>query len=468
MRRSDAKLVRSLLLHVVGKEYKLPPALKECKLTKWERRNMGSSLRGHFLRIAVAVARGASRRCVAAEWRDVCRSPRSLLTRNCCRRDELRAAFPTLQLSREAVHAFARMPRRARVPSGCDTYALYATPFGVLRAAQLMALGFDMQTAFLTLPSLLPPEPCADAGEEKLLLASARFLLQHGAFREARDCMDDVAARGIPHNAYYDIYSEQFAAQLQDAGYPIARAYDEADSLQPLADIGFLLHTRARAAEAAHTPQRDAFSFRGRTLASLLHLAMQHRRDAVLASAVVNGGRPRQDPPLWRLPLAWDADCEAMLAPHIDAVFRERSSLPSREWAGSLRTDVPGMSRLRGRWHMRELHRQRDVLLEGKQQHNCLSYRKHIWEHEMYWSLRFTPDADAVLALDGSTRTEVERVVAAERHTVCLQGARVTGLAGPCNAAPTRAAARALARWAPTGVDLGRFGGARRRPGRQR
>ena len=439
--------MRSLLLHVVGKEFKLPTVLKQCLLTKWERRDMGRALRGHFLRTAVAVARGASLRCGA-----VMLARLALLAAHkccCCRRDELRAAFPTLQLSREAVHAFASMSRRAHVPSSYGAYAPYATPFGALRAAQLVALGISEQTAFLTLPWLLPPEPCADADEEKLLLVSARFLVQRGAFRE-----DDIIMSTSRDETF--IYSEQFTAQLQDAGYPFARTYDESEGMQPLADIGFLVFARARAAEAANTPLRDAFSFRGRTLLSLTQLAMQHRREALLAAAVANGGRPRQDPPLWRLPLAWDGECAARLTPHIDRLHRERCSLPSCEWVDTLHTVVPGLPHLRGRWRMQQLLRMRDVLLEGTQQRNCLRHIENVLARATYWSLRFTPEADAVRALGKVTRAQLALVLAAQRHTVCLEDGYLQDFKGPRNAAPTRAAARALAHWAPAGLDLDR------------
>ena len=430
-----------------------------CLLTKWTKLGDAGAIRGRFVRIYVAVARGASLRCAVADSHDACHLCEDLLTRPSRNRDELRAAFPTLQLTREAVHAFSCIPRRARMPRDWDSHAPYATPFGALRAAQLMAFGLDLETALLTLPWLLPPEPCADAGEEELLLASVRFLVQHGVFREARDC-SYVAQSGVSRDALYstELYSERFATLLPDNGYTLfSSELAGLSSLQSFADIGFLLHMRARAAQAARTPLRDAFSFRGRTLASLLQLAAQHRRKALVAIAGVHGrSDSRINRLLWRMPLEWDAACAAMVETHLDA-RRVPSGLLSSQWPGSLRTGVPGMSRIRGHWKMQELQRVHDILQEGEQQHNCLRYMHNISEDASYWSLRFTADADAMPALDGSTRTQLEHVVGAEHHTVCVQGMCVDDFKGPCNTEPTPAAARALAHWARCGVDLGEF-----------
>ncbi len=309
------------------------------------------------------------------------------------------------------------LPRSCRdvFPAAC------ASPLGALRSAQLQALGLPPLATAYMVPALLPLEPCADAEEERLLLSAARFV--------AAQCGEDSAR--------------------------LSRV------LERLPDLGFLLHTRLRAAEQRGQSLRGAFSFSGRTLESVMRLAEQHRRDALVdaaAAAVAAGTRPfmvlneiphGKHQPRWRAPLAWDAACDAMFAARTDShVYR--SGLPELRWRVTV--PLPGTGALHGRWQMRELPTVAHVQREGEEQRNCLRQMcSHFSSHgHSLWSLRFAPDLGALLALQRGQHAlaQVQRDARALRLTVHVQRNDVAEAKGPRNAEPHPLALAALAAWA--------------------
>jgi hypothetical protein len=163
------------------------------------------------------------------------------------------AAFPTCTVTRSAAAAFAGMPSAAElaVPGNTLTPAYHTTPFGALRCAQLQATGLSLADALQVAPALLPPQPRAHADEEALLLEAARFLHDAGAF-DGLPKPPENTPLGEGHHLFWQ-----------------------------LADIAFLLHARMRDAERRGERLRGAFSFSGRTLASLTDLAATHRRSAL-------------------------------------------------------------------------------------------------------------------------------------------------------------------------------------------
>ena len=56
--------MHALLSHVLGAQFKPPPVLEQCLLTKWGYWSGADAIRLHFVNIYVATARGASLRCV--------------------------------------------------------------------------------------------------------------------------------------------------------------------------------------------------------------------------------------------------------------------------------------------------------------------------------------------------------------------------------------------------------------------
>jgi hypothetical protein len=345
-------------------------------------------------------------------------------------------------ITREAAHAFAAATPRDIVfrPSGRGLSTAELLPLRALRLAQLQALDVHITMAELLADLLLPPAPCADAGAERLLLDAARFLLHSGVIPTAR--MPDEAT--APAFAFCDDYW---------------KLRDNCDEL--LADLSFFMDAQLRAAEARGQPLHEAFSFSGRTLASVARLAAQHRRDALVAAAVakmrLDGGMFfNSDKPcgLWREPLAWDEECDRMLALRYPDAGQQR--LCSVRWCADVQLDGTTAAAgqdvatpLHGEWHMQRLYTKTDIRAEGKAQSNCLSYRSmsmlHTSPPSSYWSLQFTPDAASAARLAATTQL---RCAAAQlRLTVHVDGDAVREVRAPSNAEPPLAALQALAEW---------------------
>jgi hypothetical protein len=393
-------------------------------------------------------------------------------------RDALRAQLPTLALTREAAHVFAAPLRRNDVCSGspCPTplsRAFYDSPMGALRAAQLRALGLEVEVAELAAMHLLPPAPAPTAAGERLLLDAARFLIQHGLIGTAHwptagTCEDP-----------------DFMARVDAAALAHWHLEKNADVLS---DISFFLDAQLRAGTVA-------FSFSGRTLASVTRLAAQHRRDALVAAAAtalsLRGSfvDVAELPGVWRAPLAWDAACDQALALRCARVGggADASGDPSRAHAhvtwraavtltpltagssssyGYVRTTTTvtgaASATLRGEWRMARLNTWDAIRKEGATQHNCLSFEDRrylsVSRFSSYWSLRFTPDADAEaqLAQDEALR----RAAAQLRLTVHVDGDTVRDARAAENSLAPQAARKALAGWGRrAGVRVPQYSG---------
>jgi hypothetical protein len=378
-----------------------------------------------------------------------------------------------LCISRDTAHAFAAtvpgskaLSRLQRLlsPNICETLLSekYDSPFGALRTAQLQALGIDAHDAALIAHHLLPPKPCADAGEERLRLDAARFLVTHRL----------LSATKSPE--------EQQQLEL-DTGSGLKDGHLDIQSKTGVlsADLGFFLHAQLLAAEARGQPPADAFSFSGRTLASVTRLAAQHRRKALVAAvrrdAPRNGGfvasrsivGSRQYFGAWRAPLEWDDACDQMLA-----LARRKRSTDGASTAAALRSsrlplaDVrwsalvcaasgggvrSSSSTLRGEWHMQQLRTWAAVRKEGQEQRNCLADDDHSFEStssdSSYWSLRFTPDAAGQQQMEQKSGSIMQRSVASLRLTVHIADGRLEEARGPRNDMPPFAALHALAEW---------------------
>jgi hypothetical protein len=361
-------------------------------------------------------------------------------------------------ITREVVHAFAANTPRDVVNRPFNTLgdvpvlrpfdipplsAADLLPFRALRIAQLQALGMDIAVATI-MCELLPPAPSADAGAERLLLDAARFLLHIGF----------IPTSEVDTNAPYEALRAQRHAFRE--GLDRLRANGHV-----LADICFFLDAQLRAAEAPGKPLRDAFSFSGRTLASVTRIAAEHRREALVAAAVTSirsdGGahfHPDKLRGLWRAPLTWDAECERMLALRCpDAgLLRLGSALwPAdvqlRGTAAAAGTDATIL--LHGEWHMQRLNDAIAIRVEGEEQYNCLRHGHGAYlstsRLSSYWSLRFTPDVagEALLKADEQLR----RSAAQLRLTVELHDKRVSEARAPSNNMPPLAALQALAEW---------------------
>jgi hypothetical protein len=340
------------------------------------------------------------------------------------RREALRSQFLTLTISREAAHAFAHTPRSGWVlkkEAATDT-----TPFGALRAAQLQALGIEPRVAAVVAPLLLPPQPCADADAEFFLLDAVRFFASQNAFGSKVDGIEAALMR----------------------------------------DLGFFLDSQLRAAQQRGQPPHEAFSFAGRTLASVTRLAVQRRRDALVdaAAAAVAAGATREavlkayrrgehretSGGLSGWQLTWDGACDDMFEARVCHQISP-SGLPERWWKAAPELMLrDGLSwPLRGHWHMRQLSSTDDVAHEGKAQHNCLARGgAYYLSRGSLWSLRFTPDADALLPPQAEHARLVKRHVKELRLTVYLHHGRIETAMAAANRRACHAARVALASWA--------------------
>jgi hypothetical protein len=464
-----AQQVRSLIAHVIGARFEVPLVLYKT-FEAWHTLDANADpgaanadgceeLRRRFAAVFLAAARGDSLR------------------------DALRAQLPTLALTREAAHAFAAPRHKAycsvsQYPTPLSR-AFYDSPMGALRAAQLRGLGLEVEVAELAAMHLLPPAPAPTAAGERLLLDAARFLIQHGLIGTAR--WPTAEARNDP----------DFMARAEAA----STAFDTLDknSAGALSDIGFFLDAQQRAATlpGAEKP----FSFSGRTLASVTRLAAAHRRDALVdaaATALSLRGSfvdVAELPGVWRAPLAWDAACDQALALRCARVGggADASGDPSRAHAhvtwraavtltpltagssssyGYVRTTTTvtgaASSTLRGEWRMARLNTWDAIRKEGATQHNCLSFEDRrylsVSRFSSYWSLRFTPDADAEaqLAQDEALR----RAAAQLRLTVHVDGDTVRDARAAENSLAPQAARKALAGWGRrAGVRVPQYSG---------
>jgi hypothetical protein len=363
-------------------------------------------------------------------------------------------------ITRETAHVFAtsapgKSPRLRRV-IGTEPDETRESPLGLLRCAQLRALGVDAQHAPLVSQHLLPPVQFADADEELLLLDAVRFL---------------VAQR---------MFSAHDASSAAAPALSVAPLQDEAVVM--LADIGFFLHAQLRAAEARGQPLRDAFSFSGRTLASVTRLAAQHRREALVDFYLecMYGGYDefyftghQKVRGVWREPLAWDDECERMLDDD-DEMEDEREALrritakaphPGMHWAAAVELQPTSSDRtatLHGEWCMAQLRSPEAIRKEGREQHNCLRYMHwstlDISDDSSYWSLRFTPDAAGAAQLKADD--ELRQAAAQLRLTVHVADGYVAEAQAPDNDPPPLAALKALAEWGHhAGVDVPQYNG---------
>jgi hypothetical protein len=325
-------------------------------------------------------------------------------------------------ITREAAHIFASTAsgqserRRRGVLRMHDTYFndVHDSPFGALRAAQLQALGIDARDTPLVLFHLLPLGLFADADEERLLLDAVCFLVTHRVFsRDARPSGAAAAASGV------------LQPELNDTQAKI----------RVMNDLSFSLDAQLQAAEARGQPLRNAFSFSGRTLASVTRLAAQHRREAAVASMIagMRGASPHDVPRLIRMRRCeisspygdvcgfcranmdgWDDECERMLAlltgddededgeeddDYDDGAFYDDYNDDGDvdwecdcggaylldadlRWSAeehftgirraSIRHGITADATLHGDWCMQRLCTLRDVRDEGAEQHNCL------------------------------------------------------------------------------------------------
>jgi hypothetical protein len=372
-------------------------------------------------------------------------------------------------ITREAAHIFAatapgqgaRSRRRVLCMHDMNFDKVHDSPFGALRAAQLQALGIDARDAPFVVDHLLPPGLFADAGEERLLLDAARFLVAQRMFS--------------PHGALPDAATARAGAQQPELN-------DTPAKILVLDDLAFFLDAQLRAAEARGQPLRDAFSFSGRTLASVTRLAAQHRRDALMAVFFesvygegkfdINGRKVRG---VWHEPLAWDAECDRMLAvcarndglhddddddegmdedeeddghhhcgsaylPHADLSWPADEQLVCT--ANSRRTTT-----LRGEWCMQRLCTRYDIYDEGTEQDNCLTHGRFLncSSDSSYWSLLFMPDAAGEKEMAGNPvlRQRFDRL----RLTVHVRAGFVIQAEAACNKPARPAARKALAEW---------------------
>jgi hypothetical protein len=363
-------------------------------------------------------------------------------------RDALRTQFPTLGITREAAHAFAATAPRDIVDRHFQLPLIVAEllPFRALRVAQLHTLGMDTCMAGLVSGVLLPPAPCADAGAERLLLDAARFLL-HSGF---------IPASRLPDEAMNVAHIQQEWLTFDSDYHRLCADCDE------LADIAFFLDAQLRAAKEQGQLLRDAFSFSGRTLASLMHLAAAHRREALVAAAAAAGGHSgsavlqqhgRTVRGLWREPLIWDDECNRLLA--LRCPDSDMQRLCSARWPADVQ--LPGTAAaskeasmpLHGEWHMQRLYTKADIRAEGEAQYNCLRYRRmstlYAIPASCYWSLQFTPDAASAERL--AAEAQLHRSAAQLRLTVHICSSGVLEVRAPSNSQPPLAALQALAAW---------------------
>jgi hypothetical protein len=359
--------------------------------------------------------------------------------------------------------------------------AAYATPFGALRCAQLQTLGLDPAAASTVAPLLLPPLPCADAGEEQFLLAAARFLVEQ-----------KVIVREHPA---HDAELRRCGFRSSDTWFELA---GERDVPVRMADLAFFFEARLRDAEQQGQPLCEAFSFSGRTADSVLRLAVNHRREA-LVDAVAGEGAPaaagRRALSPWsqererfggleltgthrrHLPafqLSWDAECSRMLQQRVDAAdgaqacpFDGDDAASMTATCGSIDLDLPDMrwdavvnceyaggmdGQLAGHWHMKQLRTKRQLRREGEAQKNCLrSFPESLYFDEdcSYWSLRFTPDAAALESASTrcTRRRELKRFARSLRLTVCINERQVEEAKAKHNEDAEPAAVKALLHW---------------------
>jgi hypothetical protein len=344
-------------------------------------------------------------------------------------RDALRAQFPTMCITREAAHAFAvtasgKSPRIvALLPTLLDKAR--HSPLGLLRCAQLRALGVDAHHAPLVSQHLLPPVQFADADEELLLLNAVRFLVAQHMFSA-----HDASSAAAPALS---------VAPLQD------------EAVVMLADLSFFLDAQMRAAEARRQPLRDAFSFSGRTLASVTSLAAQHRRQTLVDAAPCGCrvGTPEDLAGEWRgHVLPWDEECARMLMLRCGVMhLLDLSWCADVQLARAGSSDRSATTTLRGEWRMARLSTPDAICKEGREQNNCLHHEdgRFLSHFSSYWSLRFTPDADAEAQL--VTDQELRRSAAQLRLTVELNDESVLQAYASHNAKPPLAALQALAEW---------------------
>jgi hypothetical protein len=386
-------------------------------------------------------------------------------------RGALRTQFPNVCITREAAHAFSLMPRRGIVPADDAPayFAPYDTPFGALRSAQLQALGLDLIAASKSAPLFFPPAPCADAGEERLLLDVARFVVAQGVFRDASkaDC-SRVAAEGFTYcwdDEAEDVFDfSEFDLLVRDYDVPYALECPT----QTLADIGFFIDAQLRDAERRGQPLRTAFSLSGRTFRSVRELAKEHWHGTLFGAVdegIISASNEEHwhclasAGQLWRVPLSWDNRLLALLGerlrppqPHI--------RVPNATWPAVVTSPFAAMDAVAGAWHMKQLVLLADFEHEGKTQRNCLrnlSDDARRAPDASYWSLRFTPDADALAALE---RTKHGKAVAAETQrqlmrlntTLRMVAGVVDEVAGLYDERPQPEAMDALHTWATSGV----------------
>jgi hypothetical protein len=318
---------------------------------------------------------------------------------------------------------------------------------------------------------LLPPAPCADADEERFLLDAARFLVKQGLAPEPPS-LDDDDLRRTQHCSARDAWEEEDVREDdmwdvdEEVAYKwyhrmLAHRSGHVDAVVMLVDLSFFLDAQLRAAEARGQPLRDAFSFSGRTLASVTRLAAEHRRNALVAAAEAkigssDGGMcfdPDKLRGVWREPLEWDNACDQALALRCAGSDLEQHS--TMRWPADVELDD---EMVHGEWHMQRLRTFWAIRMEGFEQINCLRHadRRHLStsRHASYWSLRFTPDAaddvEAHLAADKELRLTVE-----------VDGGKVCEALARDNEPPLLAARKALSEWGRrTGVRVPEYIGA--------
>jgi hypothetical protein len=445
--------LRSLIDHVVGARFPVPPVLYNAfeawRCLSYDNDEHHEPQR-RFAAVFVQVARGGSVRCDAGSP-PTGPLPCLPLTPSTLYRDALRAQFPTLCITRKAAHAFAETTVPLDFFFRYDSFTPLVSmagllPLRALRIAQLHALGMDTSAASFVSELLMPPAPCATEGAERLLMDAARFLIRSGFIPQSDQPDADTSG------AAFDAQRHAFRAE-QRRNNPNQLLSNPDDVLS---DLGFYLH----AGEARPQPLCGAFSFSDRTLASVTRLAAEHRRDALVLDAMddpcsyedcvgehvcVSG---------WHAGLMWDDACVEMLALRSgrDAELGDmRWSADEHELRCSPSYSSCGITTLHGEWHMHWLRTWAAVRHEGKEQHNCLEYDDDgsclgALRDSSYWSLRFTPNAAGQQAMEKGGRM-LRRSVASLRLTVYVADGYVQEALGPRNDKPPLAALNALEYW---------------------
>ena len=299
-------------------------------------------------------------------------------------RQALRSHFPRLALTPAATRCLLELPMVRVRQESCPphNFQYLRSPLAVLRYAQFAALlpqrDEPFSTAFVGLLSfhLLPHSVCATGAEEDFWLRAARFIV-HRMPPPALSPNEDEDER--PPVNLFDL--EQL---LSNAQLDFDSAEEDFPDWPALCDVAFWLHCKYRDAEKAGggaVPPGFA-PWAGMTLRSLSARAESYREVSA----------PMDDIRHWRLPLAWPATRFAGVG------------VESHKWEGEvLCSEFPTYSAgearetLPGTWRAYRLASAEEVQAEGHAQMNCLRHLHYDPTHDssVYWSLRFTPAAEA-------------------------------------------------------------------------